>query len=600
MIMKYPKEYLNEIKIRLKVSQVVGKTVQLKKRGKEFIGLSPFKNEKNPSFTVNDEKEFYHCFSSGEHGNIFDFLMKTKSMGFGEAVKILAVEAGMQPYKFSSFDKKKDLRFQTYKNIYSDYINFFHKELFNQINKEPQDYLIKRGLKKNIIEEFKLGFVPWKNDFYNQLTKKYSEEDINLAGLYYKHDKTGKYIDRFNSRIVFPVNNIAGDTIAFGGRIFKEKENKLAKYINSPETEFYKKGSIIFNLDKAKDCRAETNEVIIVEGYMDVVSLYSSGIKNVVANSGTALTERQIEIIWKFFSNPIICLDGDISGQKAALRIAEKLFPLISEDNKIYFSIMPEGSDPDDFIKQNDKEIFLTFLKEKQIVQTYIWNYHLKKIDRNNPFEISKFEKEIKKLCYLIKDETLKKYVLEDFLEKLKKLTPIQNTRQTYNRFQKYNKKQDYQILNETKNLHQKNIHFSKIQIKEFSILFIMLNYLDVASKKIEDLSELVFLSDKNESLKKLLVSLLSEGSNKEVIKSKISDKYKNLIEEIKENSSIQIIAKAKNDDSILELLNELLIELKELNNLKKIESLEKELINNLDENSYSELIKLKSQLNRE
>ena len=305
-------------------------------------------------------------------------------------------------------------------------------------------------------------------------------------------------------------------------------------------------------------------------------------------------------MIWKFFPNPTICLDGDRSGQNAALRIAEKLFPLISEDNKIYFSIMPEGSDPDDFIKQNDKEIFLTFLKEKQIVQTYIWNYHLKKIDRNNPFEISKFEKEIKKLCYLIKDETLKKYVLEDFLEKLKKLTPIQNTRQTYNRFQKYNKKQDYQILNETKNLHQKNIHFSKIQIKEFSILFIMLNYLDVASKKIEDLSELVFLSDKNESLKKLLVSLLSEGSNKEVIKSKISDKYKNLIEEIKENSSIQIIAKAKNDDSILELLNELLIELKELNNLKKIESLEKELINNLDENSYSELIKLKSQLNRE
>jgi DNA primase len=261
---------------------------------------------------------------------------------------------------------------------------------------------------------------------------------------------------------------------------------------------------------------------------------------------------------------------------------------------------MPEGNDPDDFIKQNGKEIFLTFLKEKQIVQTYIWNYHIKKIDRNNPFEISKFEKEIKKLCYLIKDETLKKYVLEDFLEKIKKLTPIQSTRQQYNRFQKYRKKQDYQILNETKNLHQKNIHFSKIQIKEFSILFIMLNYLDVASIKIEELSELVFLSDKNESLKKLLISLLSEGSNKEVINSKISEKYKKLIEEIKENSSIQIIAKAKNDKDILELLNELLTELKDLNNLKKIESLEKELINNLDENSYSELIKLKSQLNRE
>ena len=247
--MKYPKEYLEEIKLRLKVSQVVGKSVQLKKRGKEFIGLSPFKNEKSPSFTVNDEKEFYHCFSSGEHGNIFDFLMKTKSIGFGEAVKILAAEAGMQPYRFSNFDKKKDLRFQTYKNIYKDYSNHFFKELLESNNKEALNYLNKRGLTKSTIEEFKLGYVPWNNN-YADLLKKYSEEDISLTGLYYKHDKSQKYIDRFNSRIIFPVNNISGDPIAFGGRIIKE--SKLAKYINSPETEFYKKGSMIFNLDKAK------------------------------------------------------------------------------------------------------------------------------------------------------------------------------------------------------------------------------------------------------------------------------------------------------------------------------------------------------------
>ena len=185
MTMKYPKEYLNEIKLRLKVSQVVGKTVQLKKRGKEFIGLSPFKNEKSPSFTVNDEKEFYHCFSSGEHGNIFDFLMKTKSMGFGEAVKTLAAEAGMQPYRFSLFDKKKDLRFQTYKNIYNEYSNFFHQNIFESTNKEALEYLLNRGLNKDTISQFKLGFVPWKNNFYSKLLEKYSEEDINLTGLYY-------------------------------------------------------------------------------------------------------------------------------------------------------------------------------------------------------------------------------------------------------------------------------------------------------------------------------------------------------------------------------------------------------------------------------
>ena len=595
--MKYPKEYLDEIKLRLKVSQVVGKVVQLKKRGKEFIGLSPFKNEKSPSFTVNDEKEFYHCFSSGEHGNIFDFLMKTKSIGFGEAVKSLAAEAGMQPYRFSNFDQKKDLRFQNYKNIHRDYSNYFQQQLFNKNNKEASEYLFKRGLKKNIIEEFKLGYVPWQNNFYEQLLKNYSEEEINLSGLYYKNDRTGKYIDRFNSRVIFPVNNITGDTIAFGGRIIRD--GKLAKYINSPETEFYKKGNMIFNLDKAKDLRSETDEVLIVEGYMDVVSVYSSGIKNVIANSGTALTDRQISLIWKFFSDPIICLDGDESGQKAALRIAEKLLPLINEKNKIYFSIMPEGVDPDDFINQKGKSGLINLLKEKDIIQSFIWNYHLSKINQNNPYEISKFEKEIKKLSYSIQDETLKKYVLEDFLEKIRKLTPIQSSRQDYN-YKTYKKKQDYQILKETKILHQKRKDLSRIQIIEFSILFIILNYFEIASKKLEDLSEIEFLAEKNESLKKEITTYLIEGKDKEIINQKINTSYDKIIKEINENSNIQIIVQNKSEEEVSNLLDELFKDHKEQGNLRKIESLEQKLINNLDENSYSELIKLKSQLNRE
>ena len=595
--MKYPKEYLEEIKLRLKVSQVVGKSVQLKKRGKEFVGLSPFKNEKSPSFTVSDEKQFYHCFSTGEHGNIFDFLMKTKSLGFGEAVKTLAAEAGMQPYRFTKLDEKKEKRFQNYKNIFKDYNNFFHSEIFKTHNKDALSYLNKRGLSKNIIEEFKLGYVSWKNDFYAILLKKYTEEDIGLTGLYYKSDKTGKYIDRFNSRIIFPVNNITGDTIAFGGRIIRD--GKLAKYINSPETEFYKKGSMIFNLDKAKDSRAETDEVLIVEGYMDVVSVYSSGIKNVIANSGTALTERQIDLIWKFFSNPIICLDGDESGQKAALRIAEKLFPLINEKSKIYFSIMPEGKDPDDYIKQNGKDGLLNLLKDKLVIQSYIWNYHLSKIDQSNPFEISKFEKEIKKLSYSIQDETLKKYVLEDFLEKIKKLTPIQTSRQNYN-YTKFNRKKDYQILKETKLIHQKRKDLSKTQIIEFSILFIILNYFEITSKLLEQLSEIEFLSKKNESLKNTIIAALTEENDKDNMQEKINTEYLKLIEEIKENSNIQITTKDKTEQEILDLLNELILDFKEQNNLKKIESLEKKLINNLDESSYSELIKLKSQVNRD
>ena len=595
--MKYPKEYLDEIKLRLKVSQVVGKTVQLKKRGKEFIGLSPFKNEKSPSFTVNDEKEFYHCFSSGEHGNIFDFLMKTKSIGFGEAVRSLAAEAGMQPYRFSNFDKKKDLRFQTYKNILKEYSNFFHQQLYDAKNKEALEYLFKRDLKKNIIEEFQLGYVPWQNNFYEELLKRYSEEDISLTGLYYKNDKTGKFVDRFNSRVIFPVNNITGDTIAFGGRIIRE--GKLAKYINSPETEFFKKGNMIFNLDKAKQLRSETDEVLIVEGYMDVVSVYSSGLKNVIANSGTALTERQISLIWKFFSNPIICLDGDESGRKATLRIAEKLFPLINEKNKIYFSVMPDGMDPDDYIKQKGKAELLNLLKEKEIIQSFIWNYYFDKLDQSNPYEISKFEKEIKNLSYSIQDETLKKYVLEDFLEKIKKLTPIQSSGRNFH-YMPYKKRKDYRILKETKLLHQKRKDFSRIQIIEFSILFIILNYLEIASKKLDDLSNLEFVNEKNENLKKEIISFLIEGTNNTEINEKININHDKIIRQINENSNIQIITKNKKDEDIPNLLDDLIEDHKEQSNLKKIESLEQKLINNLDENSYSELIKLKSQLNRD
>ncbi len=594
--MKYPKEYLDEIKLRLKVSQVVGKSVQLKKRGKEYIGLSPFKNEKTPSFTVNDDKEFYHCFSTGEHGNIFDFLMKTKSIGFGEAVRALAAEAGMQPYRFSNFDKKKDLRFQIYKKILKEYSNFFHDQIFQKDNAEALEYLKKRGLTKDNIETFKLGFVPWKNNFYNELLKRYSEEELSLSGLYFKNNKTGKYIDRFNSRVLFPINNIAGETIAFGGRVIKD--GKLAKYINSPETEFYKKGNIIYNLDKAKDHRSNTDEVIIVEGYMDVVSLSSFGIKNVVANSGTALTERQISLIWKFFSDPIICLDGDESGQTAALRIAEKLFPYINEKSKIFFSILPEGQDPDDFVKKNGKDFFLNFLKEKQIIQSFIWNLYLNNVNLNDPFEVSNFEKKIKKICYSIQDETLKKYVLEGFFEKINKLIPIQISKKNYT-YSKFKKIDNPQILKETKILHQKRKDLSKIQIIEFSLLFIILNYFKIASQKIEELTDIKFISEKNQSLKNTIVDLISNGDENE-LNYKINSDFKNLANEIKENSNIQLITKDKTDQEISFLFDELILDLKEQNNLRKIESLEKKLINNLDENSYSELIKLKSQLNGE
>jgi len=592
--MKYPKEYLDEIKLRLKVSQVVGKSVQLKKRGKEFVGLSPFKNEKSPSFTVSDEKEFYHCFSTGEHGNIFDFLMKTKSFGFGEAVKALAAEAGMQQYKFSITDTEKEKRFNTYKNIFREYSDFFNQQLFKSENNQALLYLEKRGLNQNIIKEFNLGYVPWQNNFYEKLLTKFSEVEITLTGLYYKNEKTNKFVDRFNSRIIFPINNLTSETIAFGGRIIRESQ--LAKYINSPETEFYKKGRTVFNLDKAKTLRSETNEAIIVEGYMDVVSLYAAGIKNTISNSGTALTETQIELIWKFFSSPIICLDGDQSGQNAALRIAEKLLPLINENNKIYFSIMPKGEDPDDFIKKNGKDVFTEFLKSKKIIQSYIWSTYLSGVNTNNPFEISKFEKKIKSLCYAIKDETLKKYILEDFLSKLKGLTPIQNFKKIFTPYIKKN----FNILNETKQLHREQSNFSKAEIKERSILYILLNYLNSAKNKAGDLLKIDFTDEQNNELKKEIIIQLKNNDTFINNKPEIDEKYNSLVSEIEKNTNLKNILLKKDGEEREEILNDLIEELKEMNHLKQIEFLEKKVAKNLDESSYSELIKLKSQLNRE
>jgi len=311
------------------------------------------------------------------------------------------------------------------------------------------------------------------------------------------------------------------------------------------------------------------------------------------------LTERQISLIWKFFSRPIICLDGDESGQKATARIAERLLPLINENNRIYFSVLPEGKDPDDFIRQNGVDGLLSLLKKKEIIQSFIWNYHLDKIDQNNPYEISKFEKDIKKLSYSIKDETLKKYVLEDYLEKIKKLTPIQTSREKYN-YLPFKKKKDLKVLKETKILHQKKRDLSKIQIIEFSILFIMLNYFKIVSKKLEELSDLEFIEKKNEILKSLIITSLINGDDRKTIHSKINIEYGKIVNEITENANIRLITTNKKDQDVLDLLNDLIQDHKDQSNLKKMETLEKKLINNLDENSFSELIKLKSQLNRE
>jgi DNA primase len=592
--MKYPKEYLDEIKIRLKVSQVVGKSVKLKRRGKEFIGLSPFSNEKTPSFTVNDEKGFYHCFSSAEHGNIFDFLMKTKNYKFGEAVRVLASDVGMQPYRFTKQDEEKQNRWKIYNTILEKYANFCHEELVSEKYLEVKEYLNKRKISKKEISFFKIGYASTNNNFHEKLIEEFNEKQISSSGIYYLDEKRKKYIDRFRNRIIFPVKSLNNSVFALGGRTISK--TTFAKYINSPETEFYKKGNNLYNINSAKEFSNKDDEVFIVEGYMDVINLHKFGIKNVVANLGTAITEKQIDLIWKFFKNPIICLDGDSSGQKAALRAAERLFPLMKPDVNIYFLTLPENLDPDAYINQKGKESFLKFTGNKVEIQNFIWDFYYQGVDRNNPHSLSLFEKKIKSLCNDMKDKTLAKYFLDHFIQKINELTPNLNYKK--NQFFKFNKM--INPLQKTKEVYKQRNKFSEKELKELSILFLIINNLDIFRKNTELISKITFSSNIiTEFQQKLIVFLLSEKLfNRKKLRSEEFDvKFRNIINLINVNAPVKTITKNKNEAEIFIMFNEIIREIKKIDLRKKVEFLENKVSLNLDEKLYSELLSLRNQL---
>jgi DNA primase len=592
--MKYPKEYLDEIKLRLKVSQVVGKSVKLKKRGKEFIGLSPFSNEKTPSFTVNDEKGFYHCFSSAEHGNIFDFLMKTKNYKFGEAVRVLASDAGMQPYRFTKQDEERQNRWKIYNTILEKYANFCHEELVSGKYPEVIEYLNERKMTKKEIIFFKIGYSSSKKDFYDQLKNGFDEKQISSSGIYYFDENKKKYVDRFKNRIIFPVKSLNGSVFALGGRTLSK--TAFAKYINSPETEFYKKGNNLYNINAAKGSRDKSEEVFIVEGYMDVVNLHKFGIQNVVANLGTAMTEKQLDLIWKFFKNPIICLDGDSSGKKAAIRVAERLFPLMKADFNIYFLTLPENLDPDAYINQKGKESFIKFTEYKMEIQNFIWDSYYREVDRNNPHSLTLFEKKIKALCGGLKDKILAKYFLDNFIRKISELTPNINFKK--DNFSKFKKMLN--PLQVTKDSYNQRNKFEEIDLKEFSILFLVINNLDIFRKNIELISETTFSNDiMNDFKQKLIDYLLSEKffSRKKLNPEDFDTKFKETINLIISNAPVKIIHRNKNESEIILMFNEITSEIKKIELRKKIQSLEDKVSLNLDESLYSELLSLRNQL---
>ena len=589
--MKYPKEYLDEIKTRLKVSTVVSKSVALKKRGKEYVGLSPFKNEKTPSFTVNDEKEFYHCFATSEHGNIFDFVMKTQNFKFGEAVKHLAQLAGMQPYMFSKQDEEREKKWKEYLSIYSQYVDFYHNELLkNETYTNVRDYLKNRSLSKEEVKKFKIGYIEKNPNFFDKLKNEFKEQSLIESGLFYLDEKNKTYVERFRGRLIFPINNISGQPIALGGRII-EKLDYLAKYINSPETTFFKKGSNLYNLDLARKLSNKVNHIYLVEGYMDVVGLSKNGIENVVANLGTSLTDRQILTLNQFFDDIIICFDGDESGYKAALRAAENSIKDLKPEKQISFLFLPDKEDPDSYVNKNGKNNFIDFTKQSKLpIHQFIFS-HYKKQTENNPSSMAIFEKKLKQIANTIKDDFIRKYVLEYFLEKISELTPHSNQNN-----KKFYVKSTKSLASTKKHYHESQ-SLTGVELKEFSLLYLVMTNLNLMQDHIHLIEDVKFFTEINKQIFEKIISKLKSGERMNVDELGIDSQ---IIDKINKFAPIKHILKNKNENEheIIELLEDIKRDLYNYDLEFRIQELESKFSRDLSEATFNELKELKKKQN--
>ncbi len=589
--MKYPKEYLDEIKTRLKVSTVVSKFISLKKRGKEFVGLSPFKNEKTPSFTVNDEKEFYHCFATSEHGNIFDFVMRTQNLRFGEAVKYLANLAGMQPYMFTKQDEEREKKWKEYCLIFNQYVEFYHDELIkNEIHDNARNYLKKRNINKDQVKKFKIGYIEKNPNFFEKLRNDFSEEALISSGLFYFDEKKKIYVERFKGRLVFPINNISGQPIALGGRII-EKSDYFAKYINSPETSFFKKGSNLYNLDQARKLSNKLDHIFLVEGYMDVVGLAKNDIENSVANLGTSLTDKQILTLNQFFDDIIICFDGDESGYKAALRAAENSIIHLKPEKQISFLFLPDKEDPDTFVNKNGKDYFLNFVKKNKLPIHQFLFTHYKKQTQNNPSSMAIFDKKLRSIANTIRDEYIKKYILEYFLDKISDLAPHTNLDKKRNFIKKV------KSLELTKKYFNESKSLSAIELKEFSLIYLLINNLELMRHNIHLIENVSLFTEVNKQIFSKIISKLKSPDSLNHQDLGIDEQ---LIQKIYKFAPIKYILgkKNKNEHEIIGLLDDINRDLNSYNLELRIQELESKFSKDLSETTFNELKELKKKQN--
>lgn len=376
--MRFGESFLEEIKARVRPSDVVGRHVKLKRQGREFAGLSPFTNEKSPSFFVNDEKGFYHCFSSGKHGDAISFLMEVEGLSFPEAVEKLAEMAGMEMPKADPDAERRAARNKKTISWMEQAQIFFEKSLYRDVGNDARDYLKNRGLTKTAASNFGMGFAP--NHFSmlkDELTQQGASPRMLIeAGLIIEpEDKGREPWDRFRNRIMFPIHDSRGRLVAFGGRAM-DKDAK-AKYLNSPETPIFQKGQLLYNYHRARKAISAPKNgargMIVAEGYMDVIALSRAGFEHAVAPMGTALTEDQLALLWRAGPEPILCFDGDNAGQRAAFRSIERALPHIRPGQSLRFALLPKGQDPDDLIKARGKTAMQEVLDKALPLVDMVW-----------------------------------------------------------------------------------------------------------------------------------------------------------------------------------------------------------------------------------
>lgn len=378
-------EVIERIKQDNDIVDIISESVRLKKSGRNYIGLCPFHNDKSPSMSVSQEKQIYKCFSCGEAGNVITFVMKYKKLTFQEAAKYLADKAGIPlevgNSKESQITKKKDLLYK----INTEAARYYFSNL--QRNSFSKDYFLKRGIKEDVIKRFGLGYAPdgWHN-LIMYLRKKGFNDNIMLeAGLISKSEKSGNTYDRFRNRVMFPVFDVRGKVIGFGGRVLDDSK---PKYLNSPETPVFHKGTNLYGLNFATKNKLEQDYIIIVEGYMDLISLHQHGITNTVASLGTALTVNQARLLKRYVNKVIISYDADVAGQTATLRGLE-ILRNAGFDVKVLK--VPQGKDPDEFVRNNGKEAFLRLVDNALPLIEYRIKKASEGIDLSNNDELVKY-----------------------------------------------------------------------------------------------------------------------------------------------------------------------------------------------------------------